>query len=241
MCIRDRYLSYKSGGEKDNAQSFNYTLTLPFVPGFSENLKRELQKQGIRVAFKRGQTLESMLCRLKFREPFEKSKNNIYKRNCKTCNFTYIGDWSQHQQNRARGHKDAIKAKDVNNSFYDHPQKNPSHEIDWEKVSYLDKERNYAMRMIKESLYTRAFDEGNLMNIPINSVWNEFQCAIRKSTGIKFRWLSFLALTFFAVISFFTVENLCVFNLPLSIETLLGLWPAESSEEGIIICRNVKF
>jgi len=96
------FASYKPGGEKDNAQAFNYTLTLPFVPGFSENLKRELQKQGIRVAFKRGQTLESMLCRLKFREPFEKSKNNIYKRNCKTCNFTYIGETSQHQQNRSR-------------------------------------------------------------------------------------------------------------------------------------------
>ena len=119
-----------------------------------------------------------MLCRLKFREPFEKSKNNIYKRNCKTCNFTYIGETSQHQQNRDRGHKDAIKAKDVNNSFYDHLHKNPSHEIDWEKVSYLDKERNYDRRMIKESLYIKAFDEGNLMNLknprPINSVWNEF-------------------------------------------------------------------
>jgi hypothetical protein len=30
-------------------------------------------------------------------------------------------------------------------------------------------------------------------------------------------------------------------KLPLSIETLLGLWPAESSDEGIIICRSVKF
>ena len=186
-----------------------------------------------------------MLCRLKFREPFEKSKNNIYKRNCKTCNFTYIGETSQHQQNSERGHKDAIKAKDVNNSFYDHLHKNPLHEIDWEKVSYLDKERNYDRRMIKESLYIKAFDEGNLMNLknpkPINSVWNEFQSAIQKSTGISFRWLGSLALTFFAVFSFFTVENLCVFNLPLSIETLLGLWPAESSDEGIIICRNVKF
>ena len=74
------------------------------------------------------------------------------------------------------------KAKDVNNSFYDHLQKNPSHEIDWENVSYLDKERNYDRRMIKESLYIRAFDEGNLMTLknarPINSVWNEFQSAI---------------------------------------------------------------
>ena len=72
--------------------------------------------------------------------------------------------------------------------FFDHLQKNPSHEIDWEKVSYLDKERNTDRRMIKESLYIRAFDEGNLMNLknprPINPVWMEFIPHIRKSTKL---------------------------------------------------------
>ena len=33
--------------------------------------------------------------------------------------------------------KDAIKAGDSNNSFFDHVQKNPAHEIDWEKVSFF--------------------------------------------------------------------------------------------------------
>ena len=37
--------------------------------------------------------------------------------------------------------------------------KNPLHEIDWEKISYLDKERNYDRTTIKESLYIRAFDK----------------------------------------------------------------------------------
>jgi hypothetical protein len=29
--------------------------------------------------------------------------------------------------------------------------------------------------------------------------------------------------------------------VPLSMEILLGLWPAVTSEEGIITCRNVKY
>ena len=103
------FASYKPDQKEENEQ-FDYTLTVPFIPGFSENLKRELRKLGVRVAFRKGRTLESILCRLKFREPFEKSKNNIYKRNCKNCNFTYIGETSQYQQCRHRGHKDAIKA-----------------------------------------------------------------------------------------------------------------------------------
>ena len=51
-------------------------------------------------------------------------------------------------------------------------QKNPSLEIDWGKVAYLEKEQNTDRRLIKESLYIKAFDEGNLMNLknprPIN-------------------------------------------------------------------------
>ena len=50
-----------------------------YIPRFSEDLKREPRKLKVRVAFRKGRTLESILCRLKFREPFEKSKNNIYK------------------------------------------------------------------------------------------------------------------------------------------------------------------
>ena len=72
--------------------------------------------------------------------------------------------------------KDAIKAGD-NNSFFYHVQKNPAHEIDWEKVSYFDKKRNTDRRMIKEAIYIWAFDKRNLINLkntrPSNPVWME--------------------------------------------------------------------
>ena len=134
--VVDRVFSTYKPGEKQKMESFDYTLCLPFVPGFSENLKRELQKQGIWVAFRKGQTLESLLCRLKFRELITKYKN-------KTCNFTCIGETSQYQECKDRGQRNAIKSGNPNNSFFDHLQKNPSHEIDWEKVSYLDKEKKH--------------------------------------------------------------------------------------------------
>ena len=115
--VVDRVFALYKPDQKEENEQFDYTLTVPFIPGFSEDIKRELWKLGVRVAFRKGRTLESILCRLKFREPFEKSKNNIYKRNCKNCNFTYIGETSQYQQCRDRGHKDAIKACDANISF----------------------------------------------------------------------------------------------------------------------------
>ena len=48
----------------------------------------------------------------------------------------------------------SIKAGDSNNSFFDHLQKNPSHEIDWGKVSYFDKKRNMDRRMINLEIYS---------------------------------------------------------------------------------------
>ena len=101
---------------------------------------------------------------------------------------TSIGETSQYQQCRDLGHEDAIKACDANNSFYDHLKRNPNHEINWDDVSYLDKDNNTGRRLIKEALYINAFDEGNLMNLknpkPINPIWNEFRTFIRKNTKL---------------------------------------------------------
>ena len=47
------FASYKPDQKEENEQ-FDYTLTVPFIPGFSENLKRELQKLRVRVAFQKG-------------------------------------------------------------------------------------------------------------------------------------------------------------------------------------------
>ena len=91
------------------------------------------------------------------------------------CMYIYIGETSQYQQCRDRGHKDAIKAC-------------PNHEINWDDVSYLDKDNNTGRRLIKEALYINAFDEGNLTNLknpkPINPIWNEFRTFIRKNTKL---------------------------------------------------------
>ena len=58
--IAERFVSEQKLKHKSWVHPCIFIYTLPFVSGFSEILKRELQKQGIRVAFKRGQTQGSM-------------------------------------------------------------------------------------------------------------------------------------------------------------------------------------
>ena len=61
--------------------------------------------------------------------------------------------------------KDAIKAGDSNNSFFDHVQKNPAHEIDWEKVSDFYKKRNTDRQMMKEAIYISELSTKGTLSI----------------------------------------------------------------------------
>ena len=70
------------------------------------------------------------------------------------------------------------------NAFYSHLQKNDDHKINWEKVVYLDKERNWKGRKIKEAVYINAINQTstakqeNIMNLEkgyeLDSIWGEF-------------------------------------------------------------------
>ena len=63
------------------------------------------------MVFKKGQTLEQMLCKFRPRIPKELSKDNIYLKNCTGCSSNDIGESGQ-----------TLK----------HIRDNPGHEIDWE-------------------------------------------------------------------------------------------------------------
>ena len=69
--VVDRVIASYKPDQKEENEPFDCTLTIPFIPGFSEHLKRELRKLRVRVAFRKGRTLESMcfLRRIFEREP----------------------------------------------------------------------------------------------------------------------------------------------------------------------------
>ena len=55
--------------EKGEQEDFGKVLNLPFIKGFSERIKRELSKEGVNVVFKKGRTLEKMLCKVRQKHP----------------------------------------------------------------------------------------------------------------------------------------------------------------------------
>ena len=92
-------------------------------------------------------------------------KNVVYKIPCKTCNFCYIGETSQWFDERENQHKRSIRNYDTNNGICMRMLKHPDHVIAWDKVTFLDHDRNFYARRMKESLYIDIFSKTGIMNL----------------------------------------------------------------------------
>ena len=86
-------------------------------------------------------------------------------------------------------HQRDIRQKKLSNGFYDHLERNEGHEINWEKVRFLDKEKNWKGRKIKEAIYINAvvptslMNERKLMNLEKGLTWIRSGVSLTQSLG----------------------------------------------------------
>ena len=64
-------------------------MVIPYVAGMSEDIRRVCRKFNIRVVFKSGRTLSSMLTKVKDTLPPDKQSNVVYRIRC-SCGQVYI-------------------------------------------------------------------------------------------------------------------------------------------------------
>ena len=139
-------------------KAFFEVLHAPYVKGFTEGLQRSLRKLNIGVVPKKGETLYSHVCKLKQKKEKDEHKDVIYSVPCGTCGVRYVGETGQHYCDRRSQHQRDIKNKKVTNGFYSHMKKNGGHQIEWGKCVFLDKEKNWRRRKIKEAIYINAIN-----------------------------------------------------------------------------------
>ena len=77
----------KHDGEREERP---LSVQLPYIAGVSEWIRRVCKDFNIRVVFRSGPTLRSLLTRVKDPFPMEKQANVVYKNPC-TCGKVYIG------------------------------------------------------------------------------------------------------------------------------------------------------
>ncbi|CAH8541549.1 unnamed protein product [Schistosoma rodhaini] len=142
------------------------TVVIPYRKGISEDIRRILNNQNIRVFFRTNNTLKSKLVRIKDPIHKEEQQNCVYEIKCRDCNATYVGETSRQLNVRVKEHKQCLKhipksSDDVrkleNKSAIALHSLESGHTIDFDGTRILQKAFNsYKERQTAEALYIWA-------------------------------------------------------------------------------------
>ena len=152
-------------GGKQTAKTWTSTVVIPYRPETSDDIRRILNNQNIRVFFKISDTLKSNLVHIKDKIPKESQSNCVYKIKCLECDAIYIGQTSREIKIRRNEHRRASIR----------PRRNPveleklgklsaiglhaiesGHKIDFDNIEIIQKNfRNHKERLISETLHIK--------------------------------------------------------------------------------------
>ena len=79
---------------------------IPYVSGVSERIRKACEKYNLKVVFKSGPTLHSLLTRVKDPLPKEKLAGVVYQIACQ-CGKVYVGETQRRLETRVKEHRDA--------------------------------------------------------------------------------------------------------------------------------------
>lgn len=135
------------------------TITVPYIQGLSEAIKRVLSNLNIRVCFRPHQTLRQLLARPKDPVPQDARKGVIYKIPCRDCDSSYVGQSKRSLAVRLKEHQRAVYTGDTNMSALAEHSITTGHEIDWANATVLDSCQFYYQRSYLESWYIQNQQE----------------------------------------------------------------------------------
>ena len=127
------------------------SVTLPYVQGRAEHLRRVLSNLDICVTFRPQCTLRQLLVKPKDPVPPDHRKGVVYK--IKDCSYSYIGQTGRSLSDRIKEHKRPVSRVNVDDSALAEHVANSGHEIDWCSAMILDSNRFFYLRRHLESWY----------------------------------------------------------------------------------------
>ena len=127
-------------------------ISLPYVKGTSEQLKRIFNDHNINCTFYTTTTLRTLLSHAKDHVPSEQRNNIVYKYDCKDYEAVYFGESKRTIAQRNKEHTRAVRAADTRRyETADHCWKY-NHDFDWENKKIMVYETNTTTRKIKETI-----------------------------------------------------------------------------------------
>ena len=127
---------------------------LPYTEGFSEDVRRVCRKFGMKVVFKSGQSLCSMLAKVKDPLTMEKQAKVVYLIPY-SCGKAYIGEAVRRLEARVKEHMQGCMSKGAleKSALAEHAWTNHYPMIKWEKFSVIDRARTAKELLVKETIH----------------------------------------------------------------------------------------
>ena len=167
MCSSDQFLAQQTESHPrfQPPDSYSAVISIPYVQGVSEPIKRVLAQVGIGVALKPHCMLSSVFRKPKGRIVGSEKSGLVYEIPCRDCDAVYIGETGRSLKTRKREHFDAVKRMDVKKSALCQHIVDFDHFIAWDKAKILKMEANYSKRRSAESFFiNQRAAEVNVLN-----------------------------------------------------------------------------
>jgi len=141
--------------KQDSDKVKRRNVTIPYVSGLSEKLRRIFGQHQIPVSFKPSNTLRQKLVHPKDKTSKDKLSNIVYAIQCQDtdCQELYIGETKQTLAKRMSQHRRASSGCG-DSAVYLHLD-STKHSFDNKDVSVLDKEHRWYERGVKEAIYVK--------------------------------------------------------------------------------------
>ena len=132
------------------------TVAITYITGVSEEIRRTCRAHNIRVTFRSGRTMRSLLTRVKDPLPLDQQSMVVYQIPC-SCGKVYIGKTIRRLETRLKEHKEAWRTDDL--AVAEHGGQNSMPSSGEKPV--LDHTRGNKELLLKEALHIRTAARGS--------------------------------------------------------------------------------
>ena len=127
------------------------SLTLPYISGLSETVRRVLRLLAINVVFHPYHTLRHQLVRPKDPVPMDQWTGVVYQIPCSDCPKVYIGQSGRSLKHQLSEHRRALQDGDVAASALAEPTWSTGHHVDLSKAEVVDTQPFVTTQCLLES------------------------------------------------------------------------------------------
>ena len=145
------YLKNFGNNDKNNKQEYENLVSMPWIPGISNKIKKAYKDFGLNITFKSQNNLKNILCSKNKSKNRKHSNPGVYRLKCE-CGGQYIGETGASVSTRVMQHQKSVFEGKWGDSGLAEHAKNCKAQINWNEVETLSIEPKFFPRAVRESL-----------------------------------------------------------------------------------------